>query len=355
MVSHEFLTPDRQVQRSTFADGTVCTVNFGDSTYKVTTGEREFALGTNDFYVKGPRVEQWRLRTGGADDERDVYIRTEQFLLVQKPTGTVRQQGVVASGTVSLQRDEAGARISLGKGATLALDLAGYCRDWRREPAALLVLDDRGKALCRGPIVRDGKVSLKAGDEGASYALLVGDAADVPDLVLSDLEVKIDWGPVGGDRAFPVAVLIDAKVKNLGLATAQEAVLRIQLDGTSGPVLLEKRIRDLAAGDELSFHTSLPGDRADGERRIVATISGKELTQTGPAQKAVPCRTPTVASAFPIRQVLGFRVPGGNAEGLALELAHQLPAEADPTNLTFRDFYKPCSDKQLHRACCFGQ
>ena len=333
MVSHEFLTPDRQVQRSTFADGTVCTVNFGDSTHKVKAGEREFSLGTNDFYVKGPRVEQWRLRTGGANDERDVYIRTEQFLLVQKPSGTVRQQGVVASGKVSLQRDEAGARISLGNGATLSLDLGVYYRDWQRKPAALLVLDDRGKTLGRGPVVQDGKVSLKAGDEGATYALLVGDAADLPDLVVSDLKVKIDWGPKGGDRAFPVAILIDAKMKNLGLAIAQEAVLRIHLDGTSGPVLLKKRIQSLASGGERSFQTSLPGDRADGERRIVASISGKELTQTGPARKAVPFRTPTVASVFPIRKALELHVPGGNAKGMAIELAFQLPAEADPANL----------------------
>ena len=333
MVSHEFLTPGRQVQRSTFADGTVCTVNFGDSTYKMTTGDRELSLGTNDFYVKGPRVEQWRLRTGGADDERDVYIRTEQFLLVQKPTGTVRQQGVVASGSVSLQRDEAGARVSLGKGSTLALDLADYCRDWQQKPAAILVLDERGEVRCRGPVVRDGQVSLKTDDEDARYALLIGGAADVPDLVVSDLNVKIDWGPVGGDRAFPVAILIDGNVKNLGLAAAREAIVRIQLDGTSGPVLLENRIPRLEAGGELSFHTSLPGDRADGQRRIVASISGKELTQTGPAQKTVPFHTPTVASAFPIRQTLGVHVPGGNAEGMATEMPHQLPTEADPTNL----------------------
>jgi len=333
MVSHEFLTPDRQVQRSTFADGTVCTVNFGDSTYKVTAGEREISLGTNDFYVKGPGIEQWRLRTGGADDERDVYIRTEQFLLVQKPTGTVWQQGLVASGKVSLQRDETGARISLGNGATLALDLADYCRDWRGKPAAILVLDDRGEVRSRGPVVRDGKVSLKAGNEAVSYDLLVGDTADVPDVVVSDLTVKIDWGPVGSDRAFPGAIQIDAKVKNLGLAAAREAIIRIQLDGPTGPVLLEKRIQRLDAGDELPLRTSLPGDRADGQRRIVASISSKELTQTGPAQKTVPFRTPTVASAFPIRQELGFHVPGGNAKGLAIEMAYQLPAEADPANL----------------------
>jgi len=333
MVSHEFLTPDRKVQRSTFADGTVCTVNFGDPVYKLAAGEREFSLGTNDFYVKGPKVEQWRLRTGGANDERDVYIRTEHFLLVQKSAGTVRQPGLVASGNVSLQRDEAGARISLGKSATLDLDLAVYCSDWREKPVALLVLDDRGNVRCRGPVVRDGKLSLKAGDQDARYALLVGDAADAPDLVVSRLDVKLDRGPNGGDRASPVAILIDAELKNLGLATAQEAVFRIQLDGTRGPVLLEKRISELAAGGELSFHSSLPGGRADGQRRIVASISGTELTQTGPAQKAVPFRTPTVASAFPIRQELGFHVPGGNAEGLAIEMTHELPAEADPANL----------------------
>lgn len=313
--------------------GTVCTVNFGDPAYKVAAGEREFCLGANDFYVKGPKVEQWRRRTGGADDERDVYIRTEQCLLVQKPAGTVRQPGLVASGNVSLQRDEAGARISLGNGAILDLDLAAYCSDWRGKAAALLALDERGNVRCRGPVVRDGKLSLKAGDQDARYALLVGDAANAPDLVVSRLDVKLDRRPDGGDRASPVAILIDAEVKNLGLATAQEAVFTIQLDGRSGTVLLEKRIPALAAGGELSFHTSLPGDRADGQRRIISSISGTELTQTGPARKTVPFRTPTVASAFPIRQVLGFHVPGGDAEGLAIEMPYQLPAEADPANL----------------------
>ena len=333
MISHEFLTADRQVQRSTFADGTVCTVNFGDSNYKMTAGEQEFSLGRNDFYVKGPRVEQWRQRTGNADDERDVSIRTEQFLLVQKSTGVVRQPGVIASGKVSLQRDEAGARISLGKGATLILDLGRYCHDWNEKPAALLVLDQQGNYLRRGPAVHDGKVSLQAGDEGARYALLIGAAADVPDLVVSDLDVKLDWGPKANRGAYPTAILINLKVKNLGLAPANDAIVRVQLDGTTGPVLLEKRISRLAAGDELSFRASRPGDRADGDRRIVVTILGKELTQTGPARKTVRFQAPTVAASFPIRQKVRFHVPDGDVQGLAVELPSQLPNTADPDNV----------------------
>jgi hypothetical protein len=334
MISHEFLTPDRKVQRSTFSDGTTCTVNFGDSEYNLTIKERrslmggqEFVLGTNDFHVKGPNIEQWRVHAAGADAKRDIYIRTNRFLLVQRPRG-IWAQGVVAAGTVSLQRNETGARLSLGEQSTLTLDLADYCQDWRGKPAALLVLDDSGKVRCRGPVVRDGVVSLEGGDEGARYALLIGSAADVPDLVVSDLTVE-----VGSDQAAADAIEIEAKVKNLGLGAAQEAIVKIQLDGTDGPVLFEKQIQDLAPGDALSFHTSLPGNRVDGERRIVATISGRKLTQTGPALQTASFCTPTLAAAFPIQQDLSLTVPGGHAAGIAVEMVYALPAEADPANL----------------------
>lgn len=35
LVKHEFLNDERTCQRTTFADGTVVTVNFADSTYEI--------------------------------------------------------------------------------------------------------------------------------------------------------------------------------------------------------------------------------------------------------------------------------------------------------------------------------
>ena len=35
MVSHEFLSEDRKIQRTIFGDGTVVTVNFGENTYDI--------------------------------------------------------------------------------------------------------------------------------------------------------------------------------------------------------------------------------------------------------------------------------------------------------------------------------
>jgi len=124
MVSHEFLDSARMVQRTTFADGTVCTVNFADEPYALAADGREFRLGTNDFYVRGPRIVQWRLRTGGANDEREVFIGTGEVLIVQQPLGELVQPGLRVRGKISVLRDEQGARISVQPGGSFECDLA---------------------------------------------------------------------------------------------------------------------------------------------------------------------------------------------------------------------------------------
>uniref|UniRef100_Q024H3 Uncharacterized protein n=1 Tax=Solibacter usitatus (strain Ellin6076) TaxID=234267 RepID=Q024H3_SOLUE len=59
MVSHEFVTADRAVQRTRFSDGTVVVVNFGDHAFESRVGGKKQVLGKNGFAVKGPRVEQY--------------------------------------------------------------------------------------------------------------------------------------------------------------------------------------------------------------------------------------------------------------------------------------------------------
>jgi hypothetical protein len=58
MLSHEFLTKDRNVQRTRFSDGTEVVVNFGNTPYTVTVGGKKYLLPQNGFAVKGPRIEQ---------------------------------------------------------------------------------------------------------------------------------------------------------------------------------------------------------------------------------------------------------------------------------------------------------
>lgn len=58
MLSHEFLTSDRAVQRTRFTDGTEVVVNFGKNPYEVLVGGKKYLLPQNGFAVKGPRIEQ---------------------------------------------------------------------------------------------------------------------------------------------------------------------------------------------------------------------------------------------------------------------------------------------------------
>jgi hypothetical protein len=58
MLTHEFVTPDRAVQRTRFSDGTQVIVNFGDTPYSSELGGEKYLLPKNGFAVKGPRIEQ---------------------------------------------------------------------------------------------------------------------------------------------------------------------------------------------------------------------------------------------------------------------------------------------------------
>jgi hypothetical protein len=334
MLSHEFLTPDRKVQRSTFADGTVCTVNFGDAPHVVKTAEREFSLGTNDFYVKGPKIEQWRVRTGGPDDAREVCIRTASELIVEQPGGAVRQAGLRASGKVWLARTDEGARLSLQAGSSLDLNLGVWQPTWKGRPAALLVLDAAGKPVARGPVVGNGHLHLEATDAEASYSLLVGDAAMRPDVVVSHLDLLADGKPVTG-KALPAGATLVAEfaVQNVGLGEARNLALAIHLDGPSGPVLAAKSDLVLPAGHETVIRASLPVGRADGARRVFAAVEGEALTQTGPTQVSVPFIAPTDPDLFPVRRELPLRVPAGRSAGIAVEVPLELPEGADAGNL----------------------
>lgn len=76
MLTHEFVTPDHEVQRTRFSDGTEVIVNFGEQPREVELGGRRRLLPQNGFAVKGPRIEQSLAITDG----RPVTtIRTDSY------------------------------------------------------------------------------------------------------------------------------------------------------------------------------------------------------------------------------------------------------------------------------------
>jgi hypothetical protein len=58
MLSHEFVTSDRAVQRTQFSDGTEVIVNFREKPYSAELAGKKYLLPQNGFAVKGPKIEE---------------------------------------------------------------------------------------------------------------------------------------------------------------------------------------------------------------------------------------------------------------------------------------------------------
>jgi len=65
LLSHAFLTVDRQVQRSTFSNGTEAIVNFGTNTFVAKLGGRSVVLPQDGWVVTGPGIAQSRTIENG--------------------------------------------------------------------------------------------------------------------------------------------------------------------------------------------------------------------------------------------------------------------------------------------------
>jgi hypothetical protein len=79
MTSHEFLTDDLQVQRTTFANGSETVVNFGGKTFEY-KGEQ---LPQNGFYCTGPNLQQRRVLREG---KVLTWVKTDEFFYCDSPS-----------------------------------------------------------------------------------------------------------------------------------------------------------------------------------------------------------------------------------------------------------------------------
>lgn len=94
MTSHEFLTEDLQVQKTTFANRSETVVNFGEQTFEY-KGEE---LPKNGFYCTGPNLEQRRVLREG---KVITWVRTKEFFYCDSPA-PIKELPMSISGKIVL-------------------------------------------------------------------------------------------------------------------------------------------------------------------------------------------------------------------------------------------------------------
>ncbi len=80
LLSHEFISTDRSLQRTRFADGTQVVVNFGQQPCQVRVKGKKYLLPQNGFAVKGPGIEQ---SLALAEGKQVTTVRTKRFQFME--------------------------------------------------------------------------------------------------------------------------------------------------------------------------------------------------------------------------------------------------------------------------------
>ncbi|MCK5805844.1 MAG: hypothetical protein KAI66_23635, partial [Lentisphaeria bacterium] len=342
LMSHEFLTPDHMVQRTTFEDGTVCVANFAKAPYKLTDAQgTSFMLRENDFHVLGPKIEQWRVSRVDGEGKVSVksFVNTGEVVFFDAAddffTGA---PGIGGKGKIwlALETPER-AGITLYPGSSLSLDLASWQPAWKGESAVLLVLDSAGRPCARGSTVRDGKLELPVAERAANYVLLVGSEARKADVNLGEIVIEADGLKLETEQVpRPEAQLVAAAtLTNNGLVSANDLTVSFRLGGASGRVLGEVSVPTLAPGATRRVEAPpFLAARADGRRRITVVVTSPEpCTQTGRVHLETRFRGPVQVSLFSFRRSLKLRIPQGDSTGVAAELPFSIDASVDPSNL----------------------
>lgn len=186
MLSHEFVTEDRAVQKTVFGDGTEVWVNFGQKPWTLQTGEESYNLPQFGFYAKGPQIELYRAQRAqqAADPGATplvTCIRTEDYLSVQ---GNVPGLVETSDGLpLGLQRTaDGGIKVLLAPGTTWAtFDVDAVYPDAAEGQWLAVPADASGTPtkLLPVPAAEGGMLTLRAPLTDGATLLLLSPAAMV--------------------------------------------------------------------------------------------------------------------------------------------------------------------------------
>ncbi|MBC7328606.1 hypothetical protein H5T87_10940 [bacterium] len=131
MLSHEFLTPDHDVQKTLFSDGTMVVVNFGEKPYKLEFRGQIYLLPKNGFFVKGPKIEQ---RMTLKDGKVITIIKAPGYSFSNEEGGEVEMEVL----------GEKKMLIRVGKGKEVSLKPKELLPNWNLSKTRIFSLDSGG-------------------------------------------------------------------------------------------------------------------------------------------------------------------------------------------------------------------
>ncbi|MEN6304109.1 MAG: glycoside hydrolase [Armatimonadia bacterium] len=274
MVSHEFVTDDRHVQHTVFADGTNVWVNFGAEPWKLSYEGKQWTLPQYGFYAKGPKVEQYRVLQPLGKAPAPTLNPALRGEMAAPPEGMREATVIRAPGYLYADVSVPGLLESSGGGQTCRVEGPGMIRvnvapgtQWVKLNCAalcpaskgawrLLELDADGQPAALGAMTsaQGNMVCLEPGK--AQAVILVGAEALADHAELAAGKPAVTPTHIGQGQP----LMVTARVTNLGGQPAKAVPVALML----GPDAVAQTKRDLAAGKTVAAKLKLATTRYDG-------------------------------------------------------------------------------------------
>ena len=258
MLSHEWLTPDRAVQRTRFSDGTEVAVNFGPQPQIATIGGRNYLLPQNGWAVKGPKIEQSLALDGSLPV---TTIRTPDYLFSD------------AAGAAMALRRKGSERvlIEIGAGRKPALlPLAMLVSNWDTRSTRLYQLDGQGRRTkLLAPRQRKGRLEIGPFAAETAVEALCGAQVAMPDLCFDPSSLTAT--PQRPKQGEPLNLAVT--VCNRGGAAAAGVEVACYADRVEPAFKLTAQTVTLAAGAIRPLRLSIDTAALDGTRDLIVVVN----------------------------------------------------------------------------------
>ncbi len=328
LLSHEWLTPDRAVQRTRFSDGTEVVVNFGEQPYDAAVGGKTYRLPQNGWAAKGPKIEQSLVLEGG-----------RAVTTIRSPDTFFSDAGG-ASLTLRREGDE---RVLIQLGPTpscVSLPLAQFAPGWNVPTTRLYQLSTSGERVKQmEKKMVDGAFPVGPFPEATALEALCGAQAALPDVVAETLSVESARSTPGAELSVTVTI------RNAGSVAADEIEVACYADLVQPDRKLDSRRVSLrAAGksglfgrDIRALTFRLDPAAIDGRRELIVAVNGdsrvKELCLANNRVSRTVVVPADYAAHWQHRRTLAVEAGPLAREDEPVVLASEIPTNAEPASV----------------------
>ncbi|MDD4869589.1 MAG: glycoside hydrolase [Kiritimatiellae bacterium] len=288
MLTHEWLTEDRTVQKTTFSSGTMVVANFDEQkTYDLKDGDAKYTLAPLGFFAKGPTILQYRVVTDG---RTVTCIKTPDYCFCD-PSGKTHNFGAVMTSvpvTVrTVEPQKLNIILSSGNGQT-SIRPAQLAAKWDMESSHLFLLDETGKRTRELPVTSKDGTTVELPQAGL-MELTCGKKFDLPNPCITANGISINpESPKQGDK-----ITITATISNSGRVKAKRVPVALYLGTQSKENLVGIEKVTVKPGSTEKADWTMDSATLDGSRKFIVVIDpeGKVdelLENDNIAEKTIP-------------------------------------------------------------------